>query len=66
MENFTTANLSVQEAADALGFDVQTVRVMIQQGLVSWGTALKMPGSSKYRYLISPVKFYEATGWKKC
>lgn len=65
MENFETASLSVKEVADALSCDVQTVRVMIQQGIVSWGKAFKMPGSSKYRYLISPVKFYEETGWRK-
>lgn len=62
---FDTANITVQEAAKALGFDAQTVRVMIQQGIVSWGRCFRMPGSKKYTYLISPKAFYEATGYKK-
>lgn len=65
MEDFTTANLTVQEVAKALRMDAENVRILLREGLVPWGTAIKMPGSSKYKYLISPVKFYEATGWKK-
>lgn len=62
---FNSANLTVQEAAAALGFDAQTIRVMIQQKLVPWGQCFKMPGSQKYTYLISPKAFYEATGFVK-
>lgn len=69
MENgvpvFDTANITVQEAAQALGLDQQTVRILIQQKLVPWGTCFKMPGSTKFTYLISPKSFYEATGYKK-
>jgi hypothetical protein len=65
MEEFTNANLTVQEAAQALRVDAQTVRVMIQAGIVDWGRCFKMPGSTQYTYLISPKKFYEETGWKK-
>lgn len=65
MERFETANLTIQEVADAMGMDTQSIRVMIRENLVPWGTAIKKPGSTKYTYLISPVKFYEATGWKK-
>lgn len=62
---FITANLTVQEVASALGVDAQTVRVLIQQKLVPWGECFKLPGSTQYFYMISPIKFYEETGWKK-
>lgn len=62
---FDTANLTVAEAAEALGMDCQTVRVMIQQKLVPWGRCFKMPGSTQYTYLISPLVFYQETGYKK-
>ena len=64
-EVFNNANLTVKEAADALGMDPQTVRVLIQQSLVPWGKCVKLPGSSQYTYLISPIRFFEETGWKK-
>ena len=62
---FNSANLTVKEVADALGMDAQTVRVLIQQNLVPWGKCVKLPGSSQFTYFVSPLKFYEETGWKK-
>lgn len=59
---FKKANLSIAEVAKSLGMDQQSVRVLIQQGIVPWGKAWKRPGSSHYSYLISPQGFYEATG----
>ena len=59
---FDRANISVKEAAKALGMDRQTVRVLIQTGTVNWGRAVKLPGSRKWFYLISPRTFYEETG----
>ena len=63
---FKSANMPVQVAAEALGKDSQTIRLMLQMGIVSWGKAFKLPGSKKYNYLISPKAFYESTGflWK--
>ncbi len=58
------ANLSIEEVSSKLGLDKQTVRVLIQQGIVSWGTAYRLPGSKRYSYLISPRRFYEETGVK--
>ena len=55
--------MSVKEAAEALGVDVQTVRTLLQQKTVSWGFATRLPGSVRYHYFISPKKFYEETGW---
>ena len=60
--HFEIGNLSITEVARALRMDKQTVRILIQSGLVSWGKAVKKPGSTHYLYLISPRKFYEETG----
>ena len=65
MDSFLTANYKINEVAAVLGVDAQTVRVLIQQKLVPWGECFKLPGSTQYFYMISPIKFYEATGWKK-
>lgn len=59
---FNRANLTVKETAQALGLDVQTVRVLLQTGAVSWGQAIRKPGSTHFLYLISPRRFYEETG----
>ena len=59
---FIKANLKISEVAQALQMDQQSVRVMIQQGIVSWGKAWRRTGSRHYSYLISPQGFYEATG----
>lgn len=62
---FNYANVTIKEAAEALGLDQQTVRVMIQHKLVPWGTCFKMPNSSHYTYMISPLEFYKSTGYRK-
>ena len=62
-QKFHRANMPVKIAAEALGMDCQTVRVMIQMGVVPWGRAFKLPESKKYRYMISPKSFYEETGF---
>lgn len=60
---FTKANLKISEVAQALHMDQQTVRLMLQQGVVSWGQAYKRtPKSRQFSYLISPKKFFEETG----
>lgn len=60
---FRKANMPVSVAAKALQVDSQTVRVLLQNNLVSWGLAYKRPGSRNYSYLISPLKFYQETGF---
>ena len=60
---FTKGNLKVSEVARVLRVDSQTVRLMLQQGLVSWGCAYKRtPKSRQFSYLISPKRFFEETG----
>ena len=61
---FECANMPVSAAAKALKVDCQTVRLLLQNGVVNWGTAYKRtPGSHHYSYLISPKKFFEETGY---
>lgn len=60
---FNVANIPVKEAARALKMDCQSVRILLQQGLVGWGTAFKHPGSHQFSYLISPRKFWLETGF---
>ena len=64
MVELTEATLSVQQTAKILKKDSQTVRVLLQQGLVSWGFAYKLPNSRHYSYLIYADKFYEEIGYK--
>lgn len=63
---FKKANMPIKAAAQALGMDCQTVRILCQQGIVPWGIVFKRPGSRRYSYLILPKSFFENTGflWK--
>lgn len=58
-----SGNVPVATAAKVLNVDSQTVRLLLQQNLVPWGMAYKLPGSSKYSYMIYSNKFYEYTGF---
>ena len=55
--------IDLKTAADVLDKDVQTVRVMIQNG-VSWGECVRGRGNSNI-YLIYKEKFADATGYKE-
>lgn len=60
---FKKANLTPAEVAAAMHTDPQTIRLLLQQGLVSWGFAYKRtPQSRQFSYIISPKLFYESTG----
>lgn len=60
---FKKANLTIAEVAEAMHCDPQTVRLMLQQGVVPWGCAYKRtPKSRQFSYLISPKRFFEETG----
>ena len=54
----------VSIAAKVLRVDDQTVRLLLQNGLVNWGIAYKRTGSRHFSYLIFARKFYEATGFR--
>lgn len=61
--SFDTANVPVAVAAKALRMDAQTVRLLLQNNMVSWGIAYKRGNSKQFSYLIYPRKFYETTGF---
>lgn len=53
-------NISIKEAAEIMGKSQQFVRVGLQKGILTFGTAIKL--SSMWTYYISPKKFYEYVG----
>lgn len=54
--------LTVKRAAELMGCTQQFIRVGLQRGILTFGTAIKM--SSVWTYYISPQKFEEVTGIK--
>lgn len=61
---FECANIPIKTAARALKMDSQTVRLLLQSGMVNWGIAYRRtPKSRQYSYLIYPKKFYKETGF---
>ena len=56
--------ITVQEAAELMGMDVQSVRVGMQVGALPIGSVWKAEAKRKYTYYISPKLFTEYTGIK--
>lgn len=54
--------ISIERAAEIMGVSPQTVRVGIQKGVFTFGAAVKMPGSSRYTYVIYPAVFEQLYG----
>jgi len=54
-------NITVKEAALLMSVGPQFVRVGIQQGVLPFGSAVKINGD-RYTYYISPTKFAEYVG----
>ena len=63
-KNVDCGNIPVAVAAKVLKIDNQTVRLLLQNGLVNWGIAYKRPGSRQFSYIIYAKQFYEATGFQ--
>ncbi|PWE85660.1 hypothetical protein LG34_14605 [Eubacterium ramulus] len=63
-KNVDCGNIPVAVAAKVLKMDNQTVRLLLQNGLVNWGIAYKRPGSRQFSYNIYAKQFYEATGFQ--
>lgn len=55
--------LTIKEAAKAMGISQQFLRVGIQKGIFSFGTAMQLTGN-KYVYYINKNHFEEETGIK--
>lgn len=54
--------ISIERAAEIMGVSQQTVRVGIQKGVFTFGAAVKMPGSSRYTYVIYTKEFERLFG----
>lgn len=64
MENNMQGRVTIAAAAKVLHMDKQTIRLLLQRKLVDWGTAVKLPGSNRYCYIIYAQPFYAATGYR--
>lgn len=54
--------MTIEQAAEIMGVSPQTVRVGLQKGVFPFGAALKMPGSSRYTYVIYKAEFERLFG----
>lgn len=54
--------ISIERAAEIMGVSPQTLRVGIQKGVFPFGAAVKMPGSSRFTYIIYPAEFERLFG----
>lgn len=60
---FTGRNVPIAEIAKAMGKDAQYVRIGIQQGILKFGTAMKVGDSREFSYYCSDKKVWEETGY---
>lgn len=63
LPKFTGESVPVEVAARVMKKDQQFIRQGIILGLLKIGVAFKKEGSSKYDYYISPMKFWQETGY---
>ena len=60
---FTGENVPVNVAARVMKKDPQFIRQGLILGFLTSGVAFKKEGSSQYDYYISPMKFWQETGY---
>ena len=60
---FTGRNVPIAEIAKAMGKDAQYVRIGIQQGILKFGTAMKIGDSREFSYYYPDKKVWEETGY---
>ena len=60
---FTGRNVKISEIAKATGKDPNYIRVGLQRGLLKFGTAFMMDGSTEYSYFCPDKKVWEETGY---
>ena len=58
-----TKSLSIHEAAEIMGKSDQFVRIGLQRGILTFGSAVKL--STRWTYYISPSRFFEYVGDKQ-
>ncbi|BES65877.1 hypothetical protein SANA_23160 [Gottschalkiaceae bacterium SANA] len=62
MSNQAPRLITIKKAADIMGKSEMFVRIGLRRGLLPFGVAWKMPGSSSFSYYIYPNKFQEFVG----
>lgn len=60
---FTGRNVPVTEIAKAMKKDAQYVRIGLQQGILTFGYAIKMEDSNEYNYYCPDRKVWEEIGY---
>lgn len=65
MDGGVTQRVTVAEAAKRMGKSTLFVREAMKRGLLPIGTAMQMPGSTKWSFHISPVKLDEYLGGRE-
>ena len=61
--HFTGENVPITVAARVMKKDPQFIRQGLIQGFLHFGVAIKKEGSTQYDYYISPMKFWQETGY---
>lgn len=60
---FTGRNVPVSEIARAIGKSPQFVRVGLQQGILKFGSAIRIGDSRVYTYYCPDKRVWEETGY---
>lgn len=60
---FSGENVPISVVASVMKKDPQFVRQGIVQGILTFGVAFKKEGSGQYDYYVSPMKFWQETGY---
>ena len=55
--------MPIAEIAKAIGKDAWYIRIGIQQGILKFGTAMKVGNSREYSYYCPDKKVWEETGY---
>ena len=60
---FTGRNVPIKEIASAIGKDAQYVRVGLQQGILKFGSVVKVGCSNEFSYYCPDKRVWEETGY---
>jgi len=63
LPKFTGRNVSIAEIAKATQKEASYIRYGLQKGLLTFGYAIKLEGSSEYNYFCPDKKVWEETGY---
>lgn len=63
LPNFTGRNVPISEIANATGKEAAYIRYGLQKGILKFGQAVKMEGSSQWNYFCPDKLVWEFTGY---